>query len=401
MRSLPTMPQDQRTAAQQRWFGAAQLIGLVRAEPGITRAAAAQKLGIGSGGAADLVARLRRARLLDETPAPATGRGRPTTVLGAHPEGPLVLAAELRAGDWRLALAGLDGTPRVVAQARNEGNGPARLLADMREAITALHVREPGRIRATAVSAAGPVSDARLVQFTTRGWTDVDLSVLAADVPGGAEVPLLLGNDATLAGLAEARTGAARGAGTALHLLVAVGLGGTLVVNGEPVTGAHGAAGEYGHVPFGDRAMVCPCGARGCWDLSVDGRALARLLGEPAPEDPVGYAHEVLARPADGPTRRAISSVATALGAGIGGLVNLHDPEVVTLGGLAVPLRAAARDAFDDGYRDGLMAFRKSSAPPVRDGAHGDDGPIRGAADWALDHVTTEVALDAWATHAT
>jgi predicted NBD/HSP70 family sugar kinase len=93
--------------------------------------------------------------------------------------------------------------------------------------------------------------------------------------------------------------------------------------------------------------------------------------------------------------------VATALGAGIGGLVNLHDPEVVTLGGLAVPLRAAARDAFDDGYRDGLMAFRKSSAPPVRDGAHGDDGPIRGAADWALDHVTTEVALDAWATHAT
>ncbi|MCV7013474.1 MarR family transcriptional regulator, partial [Mycolicibacterium madagascariense] len=65
--------------AQHRWLGAAQLIGVIRAEPGITRAAAAQRLGIGSGGAADLVARLRRARLLDETPAPASGRGRPTT----------------------------------------------------------------------------------------------------------------------------------------------------------------------------------------------------------------------------------------------------------------------------------------------------------------------------------
>ncbi|CAN5424441.1 ROK family transcriptional regulator [soil metagenome] len=389
------MDQDLRPAAQQRWFGAAQLIGLVRAEPGITRAAAAQRLGIGSGGAADLVARLRRMCLLDETPAPATGRGRPTTVLGAHPDGPQVLAAELRSADWRLALAGVDGQPRVVAQAKHTGKAPARLLSEMADAIEAVHSLTPGRIRAVSVSVAGTVSDARLVQFTTRGWTDVDLSVLLPD--DAADVPLLLGNDATLAGLAEARSGAARGAGTALHLIVAVGLGGTLVVNGEPVTGATGAAGEYGHIPFGDRSLVCPCGARGCWDLSIDGRALARHLGDPPPDDPVGYAYRVLGAPADGRTRHAFESVAAALGAGIGGLVNLHDPDVVTLGGLAVPLRGRARHAFDTAYRDGLMAFRKSSAPPVRDGVHGDDGPLHGAVARALDLVTTEVALAQWA----
>ena len=391
------MSQEQQPAAQQRWFGAAQLIGLVRSEPGITRAAAAQRLGIGSGGAADLVARLRRARLLDETPAPAAGRGRPTAVLGAHPGGPLILAAELRSGDWRLALADIDGPPRLVAAGRNEGKDQNQLLSEMRDAISTARLRDAGRIRAVAVSVAGTVSDARLVQFTTRGWSDVDLSVLMADLPDAADVPLLLGNDATLAGLAEARSGAARGAGTALHLLVAVGLGGTLVVNGEPVTGGHGAAGEYGHVPFGDRRLVCPCGARGCWDLSVDGRALARHLAEPPPDDAVGYAHDVLDRPADDRTKRALESVASALGAGIGGLVNLHDPDVVTIGGLAVRLRAAAPQAFDDAYRDGLMAFRKSSAPPVRAGAHGDDGPLYGATAWALDQVTTEAALARWA----
>ncbi|MCV7225794.1 ROK family transcriptional regulator [Mycolicibacterium komossense] len=390
--------QDSPSAAQQRWFGAAQLIALARAEPGITRAAAAGQLGISTGGAADLVARLRKARLLDETPAPAAGRGRPTTILGAHPDGPQVLAAELRAGDWRLALAGLDGQLAIVAQARHAGGSQQQLLADMAAAIAAVRARQAGRIRAVAVSVAGTVSDARLVQFTTRGWTDVDLSVLTAELPGGAaDIPLLLGNDATLAGLAEARTGAARGAGTALHVLVAVGLGGTLVVNGEPVTGAHGAAGEYGHVPFGDRAMVCPCGARGCWDLSIDGRAVARHLGDPPPDDPVGYAHDVLGRAAVGDTRTALESVASALGAGIGGLVNLHDPDVVTLSGLAVPFRAAAPQAFSDAYRDGLMAFRKSSAPPVRDGDHGDDGSLRGATTWALDHITTEIALAQWA----
>jgi predicted NBD/HSP70 family sugar kinase len=391
------MSQDQRPAAQQRWFGAAQLIGLLRAEPGITRAAAAQRLGIGSGGAADLVARLRRVRLLDETPAPAAGRGRPTTVLAAHPGGPLVLAAELRSTDWRLAIAGIDGMPDLMAHGRNEGKDQKHLLSDMRDAISAARLRDPDRIRAVAVSVAGTVSDSRLVQFTTRGWSDVDLTVLLADLPDVDDVPLLLGNDATLAGLAEARTGSARGADTALHLLVAVGLGGTLVVNGEPVTGARGAAGEYGHVPFGDRSLLCPCGARGCWDLSVDGRALARLLDEPPPADPVAYASEVLDRPADDRIRRAFESVASALGTGIGGLVNLHDPDVVTIGGLAVRLRAAAPRAFDDGYRDGLMAFRKSSAPPVRDGAHGDDGPLHGATAWALDQVTCEAALANWA----
>jgi predicted NBD/HSP70 family sugar kinase len=391
------MSQEPRTVAQQRWFGAAQLISLVRSEPGITRAAAAQRLGIGSGGAADLVARLRTARLLDETPAPATGRGRPTTVLGAHPEGPLVLAAELRAGDWRLALAGFDGLPRVVAQARNVGADPARLLADTAAAIAAVYAERPQRIRAVAVSAAGTVSDARLVQFTTRGWTGVDLSGLVSGLGDDADLPLLLGNDATLAGLAEARSGAARGAATALHLLIAVGLGGTLVVNGEPVTGAHGAAGEYGHVPFGDGRLVCPCGARGCWDLSIDGRALARHLGEPAPADPVGYAHDVLGRAPSPRRTAALDALASALGAGIGGLVNLHDPEVVTLGGLAGPLRAAACEAFDTAYRDGLMSFRKSSAPPVRNGHHGEDGPLHGAIAWGLDHITTERALADWA----
>ena len=221
--------------------------------------------------------------------------------------------------------------------------------------------------------------------------------MLTAKIPDRAGIRLLLGNDATLAGLAEARSGAARGAATALHLIVAVGIGGTLVVNGEPLTGAQGAAGEYGHIPFADPALVCPCGARGCWDLTVDGRALARHRGDPPPDDPVGYAHALISRPdRDAPTRRAVEAVAASLGRGIGGLVNLHDPDVVTLGGLATPLRAAAPDAFDNAYRDGLMSFRKPSQPPVRDGVHGEDGPLHGAVALALDHVTTASGLADW-----
>jgi predicted NBD/HSP70 family sugar kinase len=388
---------DPRHTAPVRWSGAAQLIGVVRSEPGITRAAAARRLGIRSGGATELVARMRQARLLDETPAPAQGRGRPTTVLGSHAHGPLVLAADLRAADWRLALAGIDGSPQVVAQGAYAGEELDVVLSRLSDAIGAVYRRKPKRLRAIAVSVAGTISGAKLVQFTSRGWLDVDLSVLTAKVPDRAGIRLLLGNDATLAGLAESRTGAARSAATALYLIVAQGIGGTLVVNGEPLAGAHGAAGEYGHIPFGDPALVCPCGARGCWDLTVDGRALARHRGDGPPEDPVGYVHDLVGRPgADAATRRAFEAVAGSLGRGTGGLVNLHDPEVVTLGGVAAVLRAAAPQAFDAAYRDGLMAFRKNSPPPVRDAEHGEDGPLHGAVALAMDHVTTPVALADW-----
>ncbi len=391
------MAQDPRQAAHVRWLGAAQLLEVVRSEPGITRAAAAQRLGIGSGGATELVARMRQARLLDETPAPAQGRGRPTTVLEPHVEGPLVLAADLRATDWRLALAGTDGVPDVVAQASYAGEEVNSVLSRLADAIGKIYRRKSKRLRAIAVAVAGTVSDAKLVQFTSRGWSDVDLSVLTTKIPDRAGIRLLLGNDATLAGLAEARSGAARSAATALYLIVAQGIGGTLVVNGEPLSGAHGAAGEYGHIPFGDPTLVCPCGARGCWDLTVDGRALARHRGDAPPDDPVAYVYELVRRPTrDAASHRAFDAVAASLGRGIGGLVNLHDPEVVTLGGVGATLRAAAPRAFDDAYRDGLMAFRKDSPPPVRDAEHGDSGPLHGAVALALDHITTAAGLADW-----
>jgi len=391
------MAQDPGQAAQMRWLGASQLIAVVRSEPGITRAAAAQRLGIGSGGATELVARMRQARLLDETPAPAKGRGRPTTELGPHADGPLVLAADLRATDWRLALAGIDGVPRVVAQADYVDADLGAVLMQLADAIGGVYRRKSKRLRAVAVSAAGPISGAKLGQFTPRGWRDVDLSAMTAKVPTRAGVQLLLGNDATLAGLAEARTGAARSAATALYLMVAEGIGGALVVNGEPLSGAHGAAGEYGHVPFGDPALECPCGARGCWDLTVDGRALARHLGDEPPGDAVAYVHELISRPKrDKPMRRAFGAVAASLGRGTGAYVNVHDPDVVTLGGVAALLRAEAPDAFDRAYRDALMAFRKGSPPPVRAAEHGEDGPLHGAVAMALDRITTPAGLADW-----
>lgn len=380
-------------ARDARWHAAADLLALIRREPGLTRAGAARRLNLSSGSATEISARLRGLHLLTEVPAPAPGRGRPSTVLQPHPRGPLVLAAELRHEDWRCTVATIDGRLHDLESGRHDAGDPESVMISLRAAIDRALGRYPDRLRAVSLAVAGTVRHDDLVQASTLGWGPVDLSGLTA----GTDLAFLVGNDATLAGIAEARTGAATGARTALHLTVEVGVGGALIVDGQPVRGGSGANGEYGHLPFGDRTLRCPCGARGCWDLEVDGRALARHLGEPLPPDPRAYTRQVLHRAGtDTCAAHAIGTVVTALAAGIAGLTNAHDPDIITLGGLAVPLRAAARATFDAAYADGLMTFRRAQPPPIIDAAHGDCGALHGAAAVGLDQITSEAALAAW-----
>jgi predicted NBD/HSP70 family sugar kinase len=375
-----------------RWHGGLDLIAEMRRQPGITRAEAARRQGLSSGSATDIVSRLRRLALVDEVTAPSGTRGRPTSVLVPHRAGPVVLAIDLRRDGWQSAYAAIDGEPEPLQSGALVNQQPRRVVARLATAVARTRRRFGTRLRAVSVAVAGVVQGSRVVQFDTFGWQDVDFSGI---VPGG--LPLLVGNDATLAGVAEARRGASSEARTSLHLSVLVGIGGILVVDGVPAAGATGAGGEFGHLPFSDPSLQCHCGARGCWDLDVDGRALARLLGDPAPADPYHYTIEVVAAAAgDDRAEAAVAHVASALGRGVAGLVNAHDPEVVTLGGLGPPLVAAAEEAFQDSYRQGLMHFRRESPPPILAAAYRDDGPLRGAIELALDLVLCEPGLSSW-----
>ena len=65
-----------------------------------------------------------------------------------------------------------------------------------------------------------------------------------------------------------------------LYIVVGTGVGGSLVSNGELYTGAHGFAGEIGHIPLPDINFVCQCGQKGCLDSVASGYSLVKLLGE-------------------------------------------------------------------------------------------------------------------------
>ena len=367
---------------------AGELLRVVHANPGVTRADAARLIGVGTGATTELVGRLTAAELLGERPAsPSGARGRPTTVLGAHPGGPLVLAASITHEIWRVDVVELGGgTVRSLTGGHGGRNG-TEVIRDVAAAVTRLRRRQGARIRGLGVAAPGTVTRGARLDASNLGWHDVDLTAIWPGAP-----VFVAGNDATLAAAAESVRGAATGAALALHLRIEAGLGGGVVDSGRVLAGAGGVGGEFGHMPFGDPAVRCPCGARGCWGTAVDGSALARLLGHPAPPDPISYARRIIGAPG-GPEQRAVHTVAQALGRGIAGLVNGLDPDLITLGGLATDLLAATPEAIGTAYRAGLMNVRRSAPPPVIAAALGDDGPLAGAAEETWNQVLSRLPV--------
>ncbi|NNH05676.1 ROK family transcriptional regulator [Cellulomonas fimi] len=371
---------------------AVELLRAVHERPGLTRAEAAKTLDLGTGALTTLVNRLQDARMVAQAAAAPTGsRGRPTTALVPHPDGPLVGVGLVTHRSWVVRVVEVGGA--VVAETTGGILGATdgdAVVRDLRRAVDDLDARLDGRVRAAGIAVPGPVRDNRWVKATLLDWSDQDVPALWGAVDRPTDVPLVVvGNDATLAAVGEARRGAARGSHTHLHLHLGIGMGGAVTAGGEALDGDHGAAGEFGHMPFGDPERACPCGAHGCWGRTMDGEDLARALGDPTPADPLAYSERVLDRAAAGDVAAAaaVQAQARSLGRGAAGLVNALDPTLVTLGGLAPRLLAVAPDAVRAAYRSGLMSYRRADPPPLRTAGLGDAAPLVGAAELVWDRL--------------
>jgi glucokinase len=165
-------------------------------------------------------------------------------------------------------------------------------------------------------------------------------------------LPVAVDNDANVAALAEHRHGAARGTQDAVLLALGTGIGGGLVLGGRLYRGARGYAGELGHVVVDHDGEDCPgeCPGRGCLEVLASGTAIGRAGAAIAAERPdsalgrraadggeiTGGLVTEMAHEGDEESQEALARVGARLGAGLTGLVNTFDPEVVVIGGGAV-----------------------------------------------------------------
>jgi glucokinase len=112
---------------------------------------------------------------------------------------------------------------------------------------------------------------------TLPGWQGTEVKALLQKATG---LRVEVNNDANCAGLAENRLGAAKGFRRTVCLTVGTGLGGGFVIDGHIMNGAHGGAGEVGHMILYPNGHVCACGRPGCSEQYVSGTALRRFISE-------------------------------------------------------------------------------------------------------------------------
>jgi len=215
-------------------------------------------------------------------------------------------------------------------------------------------------------------------------------------------LPVVLESDTNAAVLAEHRHGAAQGSDHAVLIALGTGIGGGLVLNGELYRGAHGFAGELGHLVVDHEGAECPgeCPGRGCLEVLASGNAIG-VVGEGlAARSPgselgrrlaeggqiTGGLVTELAHGGDEGARQVLAKIGRQLGSGLCGLVNVLDPELVVVGGGAV----AAGDLLLGPARE-VVAER--ALPPIANAVRivpayfGDESGMLGAALLALDEV--------------
>ncbi len=400
------------TSAELRAHNLARLLRAVHNGGGqLTRAELTRQLNLARGTATVLVRDLAGRQLIEELSSPADApagikvprtRGRPTGVPSAHPRGPVALAIDLRDDSFTMAAFELTGRCTVLDRHERETGSGTGMLADVAARLNIRRRQFGDRVVGIGVAVPSPVSAGQMVQPTLPDWQDVDVAAVlrgadADEDDEGDDGLVLTGNDATLAGLAEARRGVLRGVSVALHLHAATGIGGVLLAGGLPVTGARGSAGEFGHMPLTGGSEPCRCGSVGCWELDAGARGLLRAVGQPEEGDRMVRAEQVIAAAGTDPRcAGALARAAEALGRGIGALVNAQDPEAVGLSGLAAEVYEAAPAAVRVGYLATLMRFRRPEPPALLPSTLGDLGALTGASELVFDAFLTPRGLGAW-----
>ena len=310
-------------------------------------------------------------------------------------------------GGTKILGVAADESGRVVGErTAPTGVGPdavvttaAAMIGELRNAAGA--DRELGEV--VGAGFAGMVDFDGVVRYAPNlpGFEGVDVRSRLESACGTV---VTVDNDANVAALGEVLYGAARGHSEVLLVTLGTGIGGGIVTGGRVYRGGRGLAAEIGHFTVDPAGPRCACGATGHWEAVASGTALgrvgqawaargdapgilARAGGEPAAVTGYHVGASALAAEAEG---RAIMSIfARHVAIGLGGLVNILDPEVVIVAGGLVALG----DVLLDRVREELPAFVEGHAhrqvPPVVPAELGERAGAIGAAARARSLVGT------------
>jgi glucokinase len=228
------------------------------------------------------------------------------------------------------AVVAPDGTIEQRLKHDTDRSSSEALLAQLDSGVEELR-------KGREIAALGFGLPSRIDQRSGRAIASVNIPLEGVDFRDRMSerhgLPIGIDNDGNAAAIGEWQAGAARGADYVVMLTLGTGVGGGLVLGGQPYRGATGSGAELGHIVIVADGLPCGCGGMGHLESYAAGRVAdtraAELLGEGS------SGHELVARAKEGHAGAvaALAEIGRSLGAGMASLVNVFEPEVVVVGG--------------------------------------------------------------------
>lgn len=338
-RTRTTTVRDLRKSNRSRALWELYLNGpLTRQEVGLAA-------GVSPATVSNLVGDLLEQGVVIETGSEDSNGGRPRGLLEVNPEYGYVIGVDVGETAFLVELFDLGMHVRASHVSTTELSqlDPVDAVGHVLEGIEAVLAEAgvaPDRILGLGVGVPGLVEhgDDGVVHGQSVGWDAVPFGSMLRNK---LSFPLQIDNGAKTLGQAEKWFGAARDCENAVIVLLGIGVGTSIISNGELYRGATSSAGEWGHTRVMVGGRTCRCGAAGCLEAYVGAGAIVARYDElkrrTVPTNPneleARVAAIVAARDSDRSAAKVLEETAVYLGAGIADLVNLFNPERVVVGG--------------------------------------------------------------------
>ncbi|MDO5456208.1 MAG: ROK family protein, partial [Eubacteriales bacterium] len=200
-------------------------------------------------------------------------------------------------------------------------------------------------LEGVGVGVPGPVrADGIVNKCVNLGWGVFDVRSTLSELLGG--VPVEVANDANVAALGEQWNGGGKGFANVVMVTLGTGVGGGIIIGGRILNGAHGAAGEIGHLKVNDNETeVCGCGKKGCLEQYASATGVVRitkrgLAANESADTPLRSLPEITAKDVfdyaktgDRFSLDMVDEMGTLLGEALAHITCVVDPDVVVIGG--------------------------------------------------------------------